>query len=201
MSSFILLSRASFIAALMCTASLAQDAGWREDALARAARHHRENSPKMCKTFGDELSALRSYQLQIGEESAARQALLVQFPCNSDVARQSSVFLLSDQHGTVSEVLFHSPFIVNQGEIDVSRGPARSQVRIDWRDKREVINAQYDESGRTMVEVEKWSGPGEAYNSTQWGYRDGRFQLMRFVVDASRDGRDNPELLIESQLW
>lgn len=191
----------SSIATLLGTAALAQQAGWRQQALAKAALHHRKNPPKTCDAVGGENSPLGSYELQIGEESAARQALLVQFPCRSNAAGKSSVFLLSDQHGTVSEVLFRSPFIANRAEIDTSLGDAKSQVRIDWRDKREVINAQYDKGGRTMVEVENWPGPGETYSTIRWGFRDGRFQLMRFAVDASPDGRDNPEMLIESQLW
>lgn len=187
-------------APLLGSIALAQEADWRDEAVHRAALHHRNTLPAACDPVGSETSASRTYQLQIGEETAARQALLVEFPCRSIDANASSVFVLSDQHGTVSEVLFLSPFIANKDEIDASI-PAKDQVRIDWHTTREVLNGQYDESGRTMVAIEKWPGTEAGYSTTKWGYRDGRFQLMRFAVDADPHGRNELEVLLESRLW
>lgn len=141
------------------------------------------------------------FELQLGEETAARQALLVEFPCQIGAYNQTAVYLLSDQHGVVSEVLFPSP------QVDVRYADATDPkvveeiVLTEIPNMREVVNPSYDSSSRTMAERNKWRGLDDAYSTTQWGFKHGKFEIMLFAVDASFDGKDNPQTLMRNEIW
>lgn len=83
----------------------AQETGWQADAIARAVDHHIANLPEPCME-PDRSIEPASFEQQVGEETAARQALLVELPCQIGAYNQTAVYLLSDQRGTVSEVVF-----------------------------------------------------------------------------------------------
>lgn len=185
--------------AMACHPIAAQESGWQADAVARAVDYHLANPPEPC-IVPDRSIAPASFELQLGEETAARQALLVEFPCQIGAYNQTAVYLLSDQHGTVSEVVFPSPQVdvryagdgsVTVEDITITETPAL----------REVVNPSYDADGRTMTERNKWRGLGDAYAMTQWGFKNGKFEIMSFAVDASFDGEDNPQTLIENEIW
>lgn len=174
---------------------------WQADALAAAIAYHGANRPPQCTAQTPDAAPPDRHELQIGEETAARQALLVRFECRIGAYNRTSVFILSDQHGTVSEVVFPSPVV------DVRYRPG-SQDRIveaitmtGTRQSREVVNPVYDPDSRGMIERDKWRGAGDAYSITHWSFKDGRFQITLFAVDASFDGQDNPRTLIQRDIW
>ncbi len=172
---------------------------WQAKALAKAAAFHTANLPKECALPEGHQPA--GHELQIGEESAARQALLIGFPCQSGAYNQTEVFLMADEHGTITEVLFPSPMVdVVWPEGDQSQQPVSVSLG-ETRDLREVVNPAYDPASRKMVERNKWRGQNDAYSLTEWGYKDGRFQLVHFAVDAIFDGEDRPETLIRNEIW
>lgn len=169
----------------------AADGTWQEVALEWAVHHHQTSKPDVCEAKSD---LPVSYGLQLGEETAARGALLVAFACRSLDTGRSTVFVLSDQHGTVSDVVFPTPLIAPADK-------APLQATIGWEDRREVINAAYDPDGRTMIAVETWPGSGEIRSRTQWGYYLGLFRLMRFEIDAAADGEQELVELIDNEIW
>lgn len=177
----------------------AQDAGWQADAVAKAVDYHLANPPENC-IVPDGSVEPASFELQVGEETAARQALVVEMPCQIGAYNQTAVYLLSDQHGTVSEVVFPSPQVdvryagddsVTVEDITITETP----------EMREVVNPSFDADSRTVTERNKWRGLGDAYTVTQWGFKNGKFEIMSFAVDASFDGEDNPQTLIENEIW
>ena len=187
-------------AALISLPAAALDTDWKAEAVARAMEYHAANLPELCVSPTQSDMVPASFELQIGEETAARQALLVEFPCQFGAYSQTAVYLMSDQHGTVSEVLFPSPVVEvtyhGEGSMTVD------EVTItETRDLREVVNPSYDASSRTMTERNKWRGLGDAYTLTQWGYKNGKFEIMTFAVDGSFDGKDNPTTLIDNEIW
>lgn len=195
-------SRAMLVVGVIVLAmpAWAQETGWQAEAVARALAYHAANLPELCIAPAGSNMQPASFELQIGEETAARQALLVEFPCQIGAYSQTAVYLMSDQHGTVTEVFFPSPqvHVTYLGE-----GSERVDeiVITETPDVREVVNPSYDASSRTMSEYNKWRGLGDAYTQTRWGYKDGRFQIMHFAVDASFDGEDTPQTLVEHELW
>lgn len=172
----------------------ARDDTWREAALHRAVSHHQAHRPLVCGTAAQSAPAI-GYELHIGEDTAARRALLVRFACRQLDHGESFVFLLSDEHGAVSNIVFPTPLIAGLGAGPVLDAPFEGSYR------REVLNAEYDPDGRTMVAIEAWRHTGEIRTRTQWGYRLGMFRLMRFEVDRSPGGRQDLELLIDNDIW
>ena len=178
-------------------APVAQDSAWQTTAIDAAVQHHLDNPPEICEAPSTALAPIAVHDLLIGEDTAAREAVLVQLPCTAE----TSVYLLADDEGTVSDIRLLTPFVANTAEIDTGFGPARDQVRIDWTETRQVSLPTYDEGGRVLSSKVPWPGDGGSYSATLWGFRDGRFQLMQFAVDASSNGQDDPEILFKSQLW
>jgi hypothetical protein len=180
----------SLISALVLLAApaAALDIDWQQQALAKAVEFHQANLPETCEPLTSPLVAPLSFELQIGEESAARRALMVQLPCRHTGDGESSVFLTSDQNGTVNRQSFSKPVFED--------GMAKA-----FTEGLEVNNAVFEGSSRTVVETGPLAGGGGTYTTTSWGYRDGRFHIMRFAVDATDDGKDNPQILIDNDIW
>jgi hypothetical protein len=193
-----LLIAASLVLASQPT--LAQDAGWQADAVARAVDYHLANPPEPC-LVPDRSIEPAHFELQIGEETAARQALLIELPCQIGAYNQTAIYLLSDQHGTVSEVVFPSPQVDVRYAGEGDSASVEDVVITETPELREVVNPSYDPDSRTMTERNKWRGAGDAYGLTQWGFKNGKFAIMLFAVDASFDGKDNPQTLIENDIW
>lgn len=170
----------------------AADSSWQEVALERAVHHHQTSKTDFCEATSD---LPVSYGLQLGEETAARGALLVAFACRSLDTGRSFVFVMSDQHGTVSDVVVSTPFIAPVDEA------GSDLTTIEWEKRREVINAEYEPDGRTLVAVETWPGSDEIRSRTQWGYYLGLFRLMRFEIDAAADGEQELIELIDNEIW
>lgn len=178
---------------MMASVSMAVHAGeWQAEAIAEAMTEHGKNPPQECTETPSEPSA--TYALWLGEDTAARDALFVEFPCRIGAYNASYVYLLADQNLVVTPILFPSPIISepnSDGEVEI----------IETINSREVVNPRYDSNSRTMIEHNKWRGLDDAYTETHWGFRDGRFQIMSFAVDARLDGEREPVALIERDIW
>lgn len=173
---------------LLSQPAAALDMDWQQQALATAVKFHQAHLPETCKPLSSPLIAPLSFELQIGEESAARQALMIQLPCRRTKEGESSVFLASDQNGIVTRQSFPKPVLENGA---VTR----------FREEFEVSNATFDASSRSVVERVPLADAGGTNTTTSWGYRDGRFHIMRFSVDATADDKDNPQILIDKDIW
>lgn len=178
---------------------------WQEAALVRALDRHRNDKPEQCDrepsrspTSSD---TVETFDLWFGEDTAARDALLVRVPCRQGAYNVSFVFYLADEWGAVSAVTVPSP----QVEIRYRDGSDERIVeKITLReavDAPEVVNARFDPDSRELVERDKWRARDDAYTETKWGFRNGRFELIRFAVDATFNGRDDPVVLISRDIW
>lgn len=171
---------------LLAQPAVALDRDWQQQAVAAAADHARANWPKQCEPFVPSLVAPLSFELQIGEDTAARQAVMVQFPCHRIDDSQGYLFFTSDQHGAVNVQSFPRP-VVEDGVV--------TGFSADVEVKDPVAHA----GSRTIVEVTR-DPEGHTVTTTEWMYVQGRFQIMHFAIDATDDGQDNPQALIENEL-
>lgn len=171
---------------VMALPALASDTDWQQQALFAASAYAEANWPEQCEPLVSPLVSPLSFELQIGEDSAARSALMVQFPCRRSGESQSYLFFTSDQYGTVTLQSFPRPVLAVSTIIRFDTGV-------------EIKDAVYDPGSRTVVEV---AHDPDAHNvtMTEWMYFQGRFQITRFAVDATDDGRNNPQVLLEEQL-
>ncbi len=179
----------------------AQD--WRDAALTRAHEVHLATLPDSCapESFGTLAGQTAHWPLFLGEGDAAREALLVRFPCLLGAYNEVHVFVLSDQNGVATPVFFPSPQISIRWVPGSGDAIAEAITQTGEAEMREVVNPDYDPDARVVTEYNKWRGLGDAHSMTRWGYVEGRFRLMRFEVDASYDGEINPVLLISRDIW
>lgn len=198
MSSRLLIVTSAILLAMPVTA---QEVDWQADAIENAHDYHAANLPPVCMEPSASEMEPASFELQVGEETAARQALIVEFPCQIGAYSQTAVYLLSDQHGAVSEIVFPSPKfdIIYDGE--GADQMVKDIIVYETPYLREVINPSYDSSSRTMSERNKWRGLGDAYTETHWQFKNGKFEITYFAVDATFDGEDNPIVLIAREIW
>lgn len=188
-------------AILLMLPSAAAEEDWKRDALAKALEHHTANLPPLCVEPDASGEELASYELQVGEETAARQALIVEFPCQVGAYNRTAVYLLSDQNGTVSEIVFPSPKFDVTYDGEGQDADVTDITIYETPELREVVNPSYDSSSRTMTERNKWRGLGDAYTATRWDFKNAKFEITYFAVDATFDGKDNPMVLIDREIW
>lgn len=202
----------SMIAALALTTAAKADStaeraaptrDWHEMALEAALEVHRVTIPGDCapETFGGADLEPVWWELFIGEETAAREALLVQYLCRASAYNQFFVFVMVDQCGVANPVLFPSPQVEVAYAGGMPDGAVETIELTGSVDRREVANPAYDPASRVMVEHNNWRGLGDAASTTRWGYVMGRFEVARFEVDASYDGEINPTVLIDRDIW
>lgn len=176
----------------------AEATDWQQTARQLAYERHLDSVPPECDgESGSETARAQAVSplLRIGEEGAARDALLVEFICRSQAQERSAVYILVDENGVASPVFFPAP----QLEIRYKAGGDEVQAIVitERVHNREVINARYDPGSRTMEEFDTWSERGMTDTRTRWGFRDGRFQIMSFATDGQHD----PQILIERDIW
>lgn len=186
---------------LLAMPGVAQEEGWQADAVAKALDYHVANRPKLCIKLDPSQTQPASFELQIGEETAARPALIVEFPCQIGAYSVTSVYLLSDQHGTVSEIVFPFPKFDIEYDQEGADQTVKNIVIYETPYRREVCNPSYDASSRTMSERNNWREQGDAYTETRWGFKHGKFEISYFAVDATFNGEDDPIVLIDRDIW
>lgn len=173
---------------------------WQQTALQIAYERHLDDVPPQCDSeSGSETARAQAvgHLLRIGEESAARDALLVEFICRSQAQEQSSVYILVDENGVASPIFFPVPQL--EIRYKAEGGDEVQAIVITERvDNREVINARYDPASRTMEEFDTWNERGMTDTRTRWGFRHGRFEIMSFATD---DGQHDPQIVIERDIW
>lgn len=55
-----------------------------------------------------------------------------------------------------------------------------------------LINAEFDEETRTITSYSKWRGLGDAFSSGTWTFREGKFVLTHYEVDATFNDEIDP---------
>ena len=60
-----------------------------------------------------------------------------------------------------------------------------------------LVNSDYDPGTQTLTSYNKWRGVGDAFSAGTWIFREGAFTLVRYDVDASYDGEQNPVTILD----
>ncbi|MCJ8151758.1 DUF1176 domain-containing protein [Shinella sedimenti] len=186
-------------AAPFALSSAAAETDWHRDALAKAVAFHAMNPPKTCNALESSPSQPISYNLPTGNGASARGELLIEFPCQAGAYNQTKVYLLSNRDGGLSNVEFPMPKIdvtyVGEGE----NAPVKNVAITATEMVREVANPLFDTETLTLTAKAKWRGVGDTYTLAKWSFRNARFELVYFAVDASFDGRDDPQIMIDEK--
>lgn len=184
---------------LFALSAVAAEKDSQRDALAEAIAFQSAHMPKTCNAIKSSPSQPVAYNLPTDNSASAREELLIEFPCQAGAYNQTKVYLLSDRDGDLSNVEFPMPKIdvtyIGEGE----NAPVKNVAITATEMVREVANPVFDTETLTLTAQVKWRGVGDAYTLTKWSFRNARFELVYFAVDASFDGRDNPQILFDEQ--
>lgn len=131
------------------------------------------------------------------EDQAVREARLFRFACNTTAYNVTHVYYQYDQDNGVRQLQFAAPDLDIRYEDDNSDERVDSITTIGYGSETELVNSFYDETGHAITAHNKWRGVGDASDTGAWIFRNGRFSLVRYEVDASYDGEINPEAVLD----
>lgn len=122
------------------------------------------------------------------------EATLWVFPCMAGGDNLTSVIYLKDDIWGLHPVAFSQPKTeVIYVDPAVEASAAKEIKVLAWTASPFLTNAKFDPETVTMSNLVKWRGLDDASESGTWLLVEGDFHLTRFEVDASFDGKVNPE--------
>jgi hypothetical protein len=150
-------------------------------------------------TSGDEAQEPSAYTIRYSTKTddAERQARLFRFLCMRGAYNETFAFFISDEDGGVRQLQFSEPDLDIHYANNDPEGELEAVNVIGYTVTDELVNADYDETSHMIVSHAKWRGVGDASSTATWLFRNGRFALVQYDVDASYDGQINPETVLD----
>lgn len=126
------------------------------------------------------------------EDYDPRPYTLYRFHCFYGAYNESAVYFGADDYGEVKQIQFAVPeFEVKYENADFD-GAVESIEVIGFTAQDMIINSDVDPDDLSIYSWSKWRGIGDASSVGVWIFRDARFVLQTYDVDASYDGEVNP---------
>jgi hypothetical protein len=110
---------------------------------------------------------------------------------------ESAVYYVADAVTGVRQLQFAVPELDIRYENDDHEGKVDSITVTGFQTEDTAINSAYDEATRTISTHALWRGVGDASSAGTYLFRNGRFALVQYDVDASYDGEANPETVVD----
>lgn len=131
------------------------------------------------------------------DDQAEREARLFRFHCTTGAYNEMHVYYQHDEDDGLRELQFATPELDIRYENDDSEGNVEGISIIGYQADGKLVNSSYDEASQSITSAPKWRGVGDASSTGTWIFRNGRFTLVRYDVDASYDGEINPETVLD----
>jgi hypothetical protein len=132
-----------------------------------------------------------------GGDAEERTARLFRFPCGWGAYNSNEVYYLADDMGEVSQLQFAEPDLDIRYENEDDSARIEEMRIVGYTANSQAVNSDYDPATRSITTFSKWRGVGDASSSGVYMFRDGRFVLVKYEVDASYDGEINPETVLD----
>ncbi|MET3661215.1 DUF1176 domain-containing protein [Aquamicrobium ahrensii] len=147
----------------------------------------------------DETAGVADYTIRhhTRNDDAEKEARLFRFPCRRGAYNETFVFFLTDDDGGVRQLQFAEPELDIHYANDDIEGKLEAVNVVGYKAADELMNADYDEATYSIVAHSRWRGVGDASSTGTWLFRDGRFSLVQYEVDASYDGEINPQTVLD----
>lgn len=126
-----------------------------------------------------------------------RTARLFRFLCGRGAYNEGHLYFATNRFGEVEPLHFAVPVLDIRYVDDDSEKAVESVRIVGFSTKSQLVNSDFDLDTRTLHEFVKWRGLGDASSSGTWTFRDGRFALVHYHVDASYDGEHNGEVILD----
>jgi hypothetical protein len=133
------------------------------------------------------------------EGDPPRKARLFQFACAGAAYNQSDVYYFAGGSDELRSLQFATPELDIRYENDDQNGNVESVQIVGYTAKDQLMNSSYDADTRTISSMDKWRGAGDASSSGAWMFRNGDFTLVKYDVDASYDGKEDAQSVLDYQ--
>ena len=141
-----------------------------------------------------------SYRSSYDEADAPeRKYRLYRFNCNGGAYNFSSVFYGWDESDGLAPISFAVPSLdVKYAEGDTEGAKVTAVELIGFEARAQLTNASFDMASQTIGAGAYWRGLGDASDEGVWRFREGRFVLERYDVDASYNGEVDPQRVFDT---
>jgi hypothetical protein len=172
------------------------------DTILSKARAVFEASHTNCDPRSSGSDAVEEYRIPFRyasdtDDQPEREARLLRFYCGAGAYNETHVYYQFDETEGLRELQFATPELDIRYENDDAEGKVESIGIIGYRSENMLVNSFYDEADHSITSHPKWRGVGDASSTGMWIFRDGRFTLVKYDVDASYDGEINPETVLD----
>ncbi|RWC31084.1 MAG: DUF1176 domain-containing protein [Mesorhizobium sp.] len=126
-----------------------------------------------------------------------RETRLFHFSCSAAAYNDSSVYYMTDEISAVQQLQFAEPKMDIRYENNDSDGKLLGMTIVGFQTSGWAVNSDYDEATQTITTFNKWRGIGDASDAGTYLFRNGNFSLVQYDVDASYDGEENPQTVVD----
>ncbi|MER9303244.1 DUF1176 domain-containing protein [Mesorhizobium sp. M0293] len=126
-----------------------------------------------------------------------KETRLFHFSCSAAAYNESSIYYMTDEVSGVQQLQFAEPKMDIRYENNDSDGKLLGMSIIGFQTTGWAVNSDYDENAHTITTFNKWRGIGDASDAGTYLFRNGNFSLVQFDVDASYDGEENPQTVVD----
>ncbi|WP_309086555.1 DUF1176 domain-containing protein [Chelativorans sp.] len=130
-------------------------------------------------------------------DTPASQAHLFRFFCDRGAYNEVHAYIFANERGEMMPLAFATPELHIEYENGDSDGRVEEVRIVGYTTENLLINSWFDPNDRTISSHGKWRGVGDASSGGMWAFRSGAFSLVRYEVDASYDGENNPETVLD----
>lgn len=141
--------------------------------------------------------SIRYHDKDAAENEPEREARLFRFFCRMAAYNEIAVYYVADDGAGVRQLQLSVPELDIRHENDDREGKVESITVTGFRTEDTALNSAYDEATRTISTHALWRGVGDASSAGIYLFRNGRFALVQYDVDASYDGAVNPETVVD----
>ncbi|TPK66358.1 DUF1176 domain-containing protein [Mesorhizobium sp. B2-4-19] len=126
-----------------------------------------------------------------------KETRLFHFSCSAAAYNESSVYYMTDELSAVKQLQFAEPKMDIRYENNNSDGKLLGMSIVGFETTGWAVNSDYDTDTHTITTFNKWRGVGDASDSGTYLFRNGDFSLVQYDVDASYDGEENPQTVVD----
>lgn len=144
-----------------------------------------------------EVYSIKYKDKDAAESDPESETRLFHFSCSVAAYNESSIYYMSDDLSGVRQLQFTEPEMDIRYVNNHSEGKVESMHIIGFRTTGWAVNSNYDPDAHTINTFNKWRGVGDASNAGTYLFRNGDFSLVQYDVDASYDGEQDPQTVVD----
>jgi hypothetical protein len=134
------------------------------------------------------------------ETDPERKVVLFRFFCMSGAYNEQHLYYLytGDEMDGLQQVAFAEPDVTPKYAGDDDTRVEALPVT-GYSSRLRITNSTFDPTARSITEHALWRGLGDAATTARWVFREGKFVLDRYDVDATFDDEINPQNIFQAR--